>query len=203
MIISGFSISIRIGTRWSVNIVMSDDLIWGMGADMFIIGPWFVVEYRYSEYVTVINLIILSGIKIHTECLIIDIIKKISLIKLILGGAAIFAQQNRNHHSDNIGKTVKNPFVSIILRVWVKLYLIFAIQKSADDLSPWAIIIDRLACNPNLEFVSIPATISPICPTDEYAIIDFISDCRRQIIDVTTPPTIAIAIIGLINVLFM
>lgn len=63
------------------------------------------------------NLIILSGIIIHSECLIIDMIRKISLIKLILGGAAIFAQQNMNHHSDSIGRTVKNPFVSIILRV--------------------------------------------------------------------------------------
>lgn len=63
--------------------------------------------------------------------------------------------------------------------------------------------MDRLACRPSFEFVSIPATISPICPTDEYAISDFISDCRKQIIDVITPPTIAIDIIGLINVLFM
>jgi hypothetical protein len=42
-----------------------------------------------------------------------------------------------------------------------------------------------------------------MCPTDEYAIIDFISDCRRQIIDVITPPIIAIDIIGLTNILFM
>lgn len=64
---------------------------------------------------------------------------------MILGGAAIFAQQNINHHNDNIGMVVKNPFVSIILRVWVRLYLIFAIQNKAEDLNPWAIIIDRLA----------------------------------------------------------
>lgn len=103
---------------------------------MFIVDPWLVVEYKYSEYATVINLINPRGIIIHRECLIIDIIKKISLIKLILGGAAMFAQQNINHHSDNIGITVKNPFVNIILRVCVILYLIFAMQNSADDLSP-------------------------------------------------------------------
>ena len=203
MIVSGFSISISTGMRCNINRFMSDILICGTGDDMFIIGPWFVVEYRYSEYATVINLIILRGTIIHSEHLIIDMIRRISLIRLILGGAAIFAQQNRNHHIDNIGNTVSNPFVNIILRVNVKLYLIFAIQNSADDLNPWAIIIDRLACSPSLEFVSIPATISPICPTDEYAIIDFISDCRKQIIDVSTPPTIAIDIIGLINILFM
>ncbi len=146
---------------------MSVWLIWGIGADIFIVGPWFVVEYRYSEYATVINLIIANGMVIHSECLMIDVIRKISLIKLILGGAAMFAQQNRNHHSDSIGITVRNPFVSIILRVSVIPYLIFAIQNNADELSPWAIIIDRLACSPSFEFVSIPATISPICPTDE------------------------------------
>lgn len=149
------------------------------------------------------NLINLSGIIIHRECLIIDIIKKISLIKLILGGAAMFAQQNINHHNDNIGIIVRNPFVSMILRVWVILYLMFAIQNSADDLNPWAIIMDSLAWSPSFEFVNIPATINPMCPTDEYAISDFISDCRRQIMDVTTPPTIAIDIIGLISVLFI
>jgi len=149
------------------------------------------------------NLIILSGIITHSECLIIDVIRKISLIKLILGGAAMFAQQNMNHHIDNIGMVVRNPFVSIILRVDVIPYLMFAMQNSADDLSPWAIIMASLACNPSFEFVNIPATINPMCPTDEYAIMDFMSDCRRQIIDVITPPTIAIDIIGFSNVLFI
>jgi hypothetical protein len=79
----------------------------------------------------------------------------------------MFAQQNKNHHRDNIGIVVKKPLVSIILRVCVILYLMFAIQNRADDLNPWAIIIDNLACSPNFEFVNIPATISPICPTDE------------------------------------
>lgn len=113
------------------------------------------------------------------------------------------AQQNINHHIDNIGIVVRNPFVNIILRVDVILYLIFAIQNNADELSPCAIIIARLACSPNFEFVSIPATINPIWPTDEYAIIDFISDCRKQIIDVITPPINAIDIIGFINILFI
>lgn len=79
----------------------------------------------------------------------------------------------------------------------------FAIQNSADDLNPCAIIIDSLATIPSFELVSIPATISPMCPTDEYAIIDFISDCRRQIIEVITPPIIATEMIGFINNLFM
>jgi hypothetical protein len=57
----------------------------------------------------------------NIDCLIIAVIRKISLIKLILGGAAIFAQQNINHQNDSIGITVSIPFVKIILRVLVIL----------------------------------------------------------------------------------
>ena len=68
-----------------------------------------------------INLIILNGMIMYIDWLIIAVIRKISLIKLILGGAAIFAQQNINHQNDNVGRTVNIPFVSIILRVDVIL----------------------------------------------------------------------------------
>jgi hypothetical protein len=81
---------------------------------------------------------------------------------LILGGAAMLAQQNINHQKAIVGIIVNIPFVSTILRVIVMLYLIFAIQNSADDLRPCAIIIASLACIPNFEFDSIPATISPM-----------------------------------------
>ena len=52
-------------------------------------------------------------------------------------------------------------------------------------------------------FDSIPAIISPICLTDEYAINDFKSDCRKQISDVSTPPTSAIDINGDISLIFI
>ncbi len=65
------------------------------------------------------NLIIASGMMMNIDCLMIAVIRKISLIRLILGGAAMFAQQNMNHQNDNIGITVSIPFVRIILRVLV------------------------------------------------------------------------------------
>lgn len=136
MMISGFNIIIIIGTKCSVNSVISDILLYEIGADIFIRGPCLVVVYRYREYATVINLIILRGIIIYIDCLIIAVIKKISLIKLILGGAAILAQQNINHQNAIVGMIVSIPFVSTILRVIVIEYLIFAIQNKADDLSP-------------------------------------------------------------------
>jgi hypothetical protein len=113
------------------------------------------------------NLISLSGIIIYIDCLIIAVIRKISLIRLILGGAAIFAQQNINHQKAIVGMIVSIPLVNTMLRVIVIEYLIFAMQNSAEDLNPWAIIIASLACIPSFEFDSIPATISPIWPTDE------------------------------------
>lgn len=41
-----------------------------------------------------------------------------------------------------------------------------------------------------------PDSISPMCPTDEYAIIDFRSVCRMQIILVTMAPISEIEIRG-------
>lgn len=43
----------------------------------------------------------------------------------------------------------------------------FAITNRAEDLSPWAIIIARAAWNPQFDVISAPATISPMCPTEE------------------------------------
>lgn len=50
---------------------------------------------------------------------------------------------------------------------------------------------------------NIPAIISPICLTDEYAIRDFRSDCRKQINDVNTPPTSAVDISGDRSLMFI
>lgn len=130
-------------------------------------GPWLVAEYKYREYTTVIKLINLSGIITISEYLIVAIIKKISLIRLILGGAAIFAQQNINHQNDIMGIIDRSPFVSVSLRVMVILYVVFAMQNIADELNPWANIIDILACIPSLDPVIIAANINPMWPTDE------------------------------------
>jgi hypothetical protein len=64
----------------------------------------------------------------------------------------------------------------------------FAKINSADDLSPWAIIIIRALDIPHTELDSIPVSINPMCPTDEYAISDLRSGCRMQIILVAAAP---------------
>lgn len=100
---------------------MSDGEVYGIGLDNFILCPWFVAEYKYNEYATVINLIIANGINIENDWLIVAVIKKISLSKLILGGVAILAQHPINHIKDIVGIKDNRPFVSVILRVIVKL----------------------------------------------------------------------------------
>lgn len=49
----------------------------------------------------------------------IDVISMISLIRFSDGGAAMFADANKNHHSDMIGVQDISPFIKNILRVLV------------------------------------------------------------------------------------
>lgn len=49
----------------------------------------------------------------------VEVISIISLSKLIDGGAAIFALQNKNHHIDIDGRKVSIPFIRKRLRVWL------------------------------------------------------------------------------------
>jgi hypothetical protein len=86
----------------------------------------------------------------------------ISLSKLSDGGAAIFADANRNHHKDIIGADDNNPFIKYILRVWVSSYVRFARENKAEEDKPCAIIINVAPIRPNWEFDNAPASINPI-----------------------------------------
>lgn len=86
---------------------------------------------------------------------------------MIEGGAAIFAAVNKNHHIVIIGLIVMRPLVKNMLRVCVISYDKFAIINNAEDLRPCATIIISLPVIPQLVFDIIPASIKPICPTDE------------------------------------
>ena len=97
----------------------------------------------------------------------VEVIKVISLRRLIDGGAAMFAAVNRNHHIVIIGLIVIRPLVRNILRVWVISYERFAMINRAEDLSPCATIIINLPVIPQEELDSIPVNIRPMWPTDE------------------------------------
>lgn len=89
-------------------------------------------------------------------------IRRISLSRLIDGGAAMFAPVNRNHQRVIEGATHSNPLVKKMLRVLVISYDILARENKAEDLNPWAIIMVREPINPQEVLDSIPVNISPI-----------------------------------------
>jgi hypothetical protein len=45
-------------------------------------------------------------------------------------------------------------------------------ENKADDDRPWAIIISRPPIKPHFVLDNMPASINPMCPTEEYAIKD-------------------------------
>lgn len=63
------------------------------------------------------NLININGTAKISEWDRVAVIKRISLRRLMVGGAAIFAHENINHHKDRIGIVNKIPLVRAILRV--------------------------------------------------------------------------------------
>lgn len=72
----------------------------------------------------------------------------------------------------------------------------FARQNNAEDVRPWAII--RIRAPEKLQGVwrRAPATTKPMWLTEEYAMRDLRSDCRRQIEPVMIMPHSASKIKG-------
>ncbi|MEQ5162538.1 hypothetical protein ABN196_18030, partial [Proteus terrae] len=60
--------------------------------------------------------------------------------KLIVGGAAILAELNKNHHNAILGIKFKNPLLINILRLPLRSYIILAKQNNPEEHNPWAII---------------------------------------------------------------
>lgn len=96
----------------------------------------------------------------------IPVISMISLMRLIEGGAAIFAAESRNQSIVMEGKMFNIPLVKKILRVWVASYVMLATANRPEEESPCAIIIISAPCQAHLLFVIIPAVISPMCLTE-------------------------------------
>lgn len=72
----------------------------------------------------------------------------------------------------------------------------FARQKRAEEVRPWAIIRINAPENPQGVWIKMPPTTNPMWLTEEYAIRDFKSVCRRQIEPVMMIPQRAKTING-------
>lgn len=76
-----------------------------------------MVVYIVKEYAAAKNLINISIIILIFDEDRIEVSNKISLIKLIEGGAPIFQAANKNHHMEIVGHIINSPLVRYILRV--------------------------------------------------------------------------------------
>lgn len=94
-------------------------------------------------------------------------ISMISLIRLILGGAAMLAADIMNQSIVMAGNRLISPLVRSRLRVWVVSYVMLARENIAEEHRPWAIIIVKAEDQPQVELDMVPAIKSPICPTEE------------------------------------
>lgn len=70
-----------------------------------------------------------------------EIIISSSLIKFGVGGIAMLNKIIVNHQALARGKISMEPRRRIMVRLFVRSYAVLARQNSAEDVSPWAIII--------------------------------------------------------------
>jgi hypothetical protein len=103
------------------------------------------------------------------------LINKISLNRLIEGGAAILQMHNRNHHRAIEGMICIRPLQRSILREDVRSNTILVRQNMPDEHSPWAIIRARHPDAPVFLPAMTPAITNLMCATDEYATKLFVS----------------------------
>lgn len=129
--------------------------------------PCCVEVYKIREYAAAINLENANGIARNPDMLRPLEINIISPIRLIEGGAAIFAADSVNHIIVISGNRFRSPLVKNKLRVWVASYVLFARENIAEEHRPWAIIIVRAALHPHRLFDIAPIITRPMCPTEE------------------------------------
>lgn len=85
---------------------------------------------------------------VHGDQLNIAVMMKSSPIRFGRGGRARLARLAMNHHVAVKGKIICRPRARIIVRLWVRSYVVLARQKRADDTRPWAIIRMIAPVNP-------------------------------------------------------
>lgn len=92
--------------------------------------------------------------------------KKISESKFIVGGAAILHLQRTKQKTLKEGNKTKRPLIKINLREWNISYNILTKQNRPEEAKPWEININNPPPHPNtLPLQKAPKT-KPICPTD-------------------------------------
>ena len=87
------------------------------------------------------------------EILIILLIINISLNKLMVKGPAKFRTININHIIVNNGAALNTPLLLTRLRLCLRSYIMFAPLNIPEEVTPWAIIIQRPPSIPKYLFL--------------------------------------------------
>lgn len=104
-----------------------------------------------------------------------------SLIRLTLGGAAIFELLRRNHQRVRLGAKFIKPLLIMRLRLLVRSYAELARKNKPEEITPCASIISTPPVKPISVMINNPEMHILICTTEELAIKTFRSICRRQL----------------------
>jgi len=89
------------------------------------------------------------------------------------------------------------PLLIIILRLCLRVYTTLPPKNIIEELTPCATISMVAPLTPKEEKYIIPPITNPVCATDEYAIITFISNWKIQITPISAEPETAVEIIKL------
>lgn len=92
---------------------------------------------------------------------------KISLARLIEGGAEILIARKINHQNVRFGKILISPLIIIMFRVWNFVYTKFTNRNNADEDNPWATIIIIAPFNPIKDIVKSEEITIAIWATEE------------------------------------
>jgi hypothetical protein len=129
--------------------------------------PCWVEANRNSVNAALIKDMTIRGTMVSNLQDTILLINKISLNRLIDGGAAILQIHNRNHHRAIEGMIWTSPLHKSMLRVDVRSNTMFVKQNIPDEHSPWAIIRAKHPVAPVFVPAITPAITSLMWATEE------------------------------------
>ena len=162
--------------------------------------PWCKVAYKRilykaeKKHIPAIKTITPAGIEL------LELIRKISLIRLMVNGPPKLDIINKNQKIEMAGCVDILPLLIKALRECLRSYIILAHENIPGEVKPWHNITRIRPTNP-CEDASIEHTnTSLICTTDEYAIITFIS-VNRVIVSPNIMPPIGAVIRSSLTIL--
>jgi hypothetical protein len=203
----GFKIKRKDGRRCNSGGRLCLYIYRGWGKVNFGSGPCCVDVYRWNENTDVMNdaaaIMTIRVVEVNN----IPMVSMISARRLIVGGAARFVARIINHHRVRVGEEVRYPLLMNNLREFDISYIFLAMRNMADEEKAWAIMVVNDALRLQFDMEDILAVMNLMWATDEYAIIAFMSFCRRHnsLVNITpiNPTLMRVCLIVGVNGIFV